>query len=911
MVDRTSQEVKFNTGNTVQTVGSNVGAKRADPNKFLESQDLAGPQNTSDAGTRILQNILGWGGKLLDTAVEVSREEAYLKGAAAAGTAQTEEDLQASVFTRDWAKAGYRDTMGRMKAADLEAEYLSEMKVQREKSPEEYAKYVASKRSQLMPQLEGMSRQGRQTLFAQTMLSERAAIKRQGVEHAKFVIDTEDRTVQASMVSGIAAMNAAKGDIDAYGASTDAMYGRILNSIVLNPKLPIEIKQARLEDAAKAALASDHQLLFKKLQSDVVTLGEGGEQRTLMSMVPLDKQGELSAAFRSSEGRTAAVRVMKYQDDSAKMQADWKNPTTPLQPYSEVREFFAGALTRGDITPEKFGSVMEEYYSSAAKKASSVGLAQAYASGDAQGLLTRNKTTEEGLEAWMTAVGSKQPLAKTTDDLLNIGVQTGQMNAFKMAGKVLQPGLAQLGMRKEIDAASAAGITGVFKKLDQVEAQYQEGAKQAFLSAFPEEMQEKVMDIRRGLAQGLDDVSAIGYAQDRAIKAESLPPEMRRAMSAENAKADAKAVAELAPRGLWGTLSGPVKAFFSGDASARQTIGTGARWFENKERVAEVMASGKLEVATELGEITRSNPMMPAEDRMSLALSRVAARTIETESGPFSVPRGTSVQQFFGVPASVGPERIGKAIDEWMKPEMREGYRAAFSAGTNGEVRYKVYNKDGGITSSNSFDRTVFAKVVEKQRQEEAQRYGALNGAGVTRVDPQSKTPVNYSGVNSANVDPEWMLGFRDNLVKHEGVRDTPYPDLAKPELSVVGVGVASHNPHYPKLKPGEKASPEVISASFQGASNDAAQASTRTMQVTRTSGKEFFQLFGEFAYQSGGAFGQLPAYKPLLTAIMQKDREGALKALEGTPAYKWTADGSDRRNFYRNTLIKAMNQNG
>ena len=129
---RNSAPVDFGGGKPTTTQSAQVGNATVDVNKFSrptqsERGDSGGVKAQSNP---LLDGLLG----IITPAVthlakvdmQLQQEEAYLRGSAAAGANQAEADVEANVLTRDWAKAGYRDTRGRLAAATASCPLPSE-----------------------------------------------------------------------------------------------------------------------------------------------------------------------------------------------------------------------------------------------------------------------------------------------------------------------------------------------------------------------------------------------------------------------------------------------------------------------------------------------------------------------------------------------------------------------------------------------------------------------------------------------------------------------------------------------------------------------------------------------------------------------------------------------------------------
>lgn len=905
MVDRASQDVQFGAGNTVQVQQSGAGYMSPDPNKFATSKTYGALPESDNSAMHVLEHLAGVGSKLTEQGTHQAMESAYLDGMAKAGTIKSESELDATPLMRQWQTAGYRDTMGRVAAADSQAQVAVDMKTLREKPPEEFAKYLATQRGALMESWAGMTTQTRQAMFAQQLLNERAAIRTHAVEHYKFGVETEQKAIKANVDTSFAALDASKSDAGAYAAQTDATFGAIYNNIAVNQKLPRGIRGKLLAEVTDYALQNDHQALYQQLHSKVVPQDDGthSPMSTLMSW---QDEVKLAGSFRSSTDRTAVFRLQDWADRTAAYKADWENPSTDLMPLETVRAHLDEGVQRGAIkTADQYQSLMHDYYSKSEKKVAQSTLAQAYATGDQQGMLHQGKTSQEGLDAYVNTMGRKMPLPQVVDSLFNIGAQTGQSNAYRKVGELLAPAFAQIGNNDKIDPANAVSIAKTLQRLDDAEKAGQDGAFHQFLGAFDPEVQAKVTYMRDALRRGDDPTTAIAGATARVLEESKLTPAMRAELAATKSKEIIKAVDEITPRGFFGTSWLMAKSVVSPAAGAELATRAYASWFENPERVNEVMAGTKMAVAQKMQEVATAHPHMPVDSVRSMAMADVQSRTVSTDWGPLVVPTGFTPQRFFKVGTDVGTERIGEALKEYIKPA--EGNRMAFSLGVSGQLMYQELDKNGKQASpARILDPSVVGPMVEKQRQRIVDDHKLNYGEGVTRE--QNGVKVSYNGDNTASVDNGWVRRWRDDVVGHEGIRDTVYTDTQGNKTAGVGILVHAGDGKRPmSIKPDAngKVTQEQINESFVRESDRAANTATRVMGGTGLRGEQAFKLYASLAYQSGNGFAQLPAYHPLLKAVAAKDAAAAVAALKETPAYKMSQP--QRQQYYLSTLQAAM----
>jgi hypothetical protein len=440
-----------------------------------------------------------------------------------------------------------------------------------------------------------------------------------------------------------------------------------------------------------------------------------------------------------------------------------------------------------------------------------------------------------------------------------------------------------------------------------------------FMSGFPEDTRAKLMYMHEQMKQGMTPQAAAKASMAMQLQEAGMSPQQKAAVAESTAKEDLKTVNEITPMSMlseWGKKFHSMFPTQGGKEAANElaALPKGTLWGDNPRASEEAAAQYRLEIMKGAERIRQSAPHLTSESAIRLAKADIAGRTIMTENGgPLILPYGTDAAKKFGLDQSQGNvsnERIGLALDSMYKPE--KGNNARFKLDVQGNLTVEEFNKAGQrVKSPITMDSTEVGKKVNEMRQAEAEKYAAEKGHGVVRVDPESKQQVQFNGDNTVGVDSGLMFKLRDSLVKHEGVRSTPYEDLSGKvvdgkKIQTVGVGVSSHNPYYPKVQADGTVAPQDIATSFKLASNSAADSAKRILQATGLQqagprGEAGFMLFGELAYQSGGKFDSLRSYGDMIKAIKLQDYDQALAALKSSPAYGWS--GAVRKNHYETQL--------
>lgn len=908
-VMRDAQSVDFGNTPSAGAAPNAVPVKSPDVDKFQQ-----GPLNATPVGTSVTDNLLGAlmkpVQKMAMDAVSNAREEAYLAGAAAAGAGQAQEAVDSNIFTRNWATAGWRDTRGRLALADAEAQTAVDMKKLREQSPDQFVDYLTQRRNNLMPYTQGMSIEARKGFLSQQLVSDRAAIAKHAMEHQKFVIDQIGKGVQTDMSVRFDQLDAAKTDPVSYMAQTDNTFAGLYNNIWSNPNLPEDLRTKMTMEAAQVALSRNHQALYERMKTTSLPNGVG----TMLQHLPFEDQVKLQKAYQMSLDDTKAMRLSDYQAQRGLMEAAFDDPNAHPIPYEDFNAFVQKGVQIGAVTANDIASLNKAWANGQEKKLGVMGLAEAYAAGDVNKIFSMGKDESKGLEAYIqTQARNGVPIQQTVGNLLQIGVTTGQQTAFQAVGKLTRSAVSQIGMGDKMDPGQLDSLNTVLKTIDNAQLKGNSGAMSAYLSSFSDEERSKIMLFREGLQKGQNATVAAANAADAFLKTSQLTEGEKNALAVSHVTADRKAIAEIEPRGLWGTLKSYVPNFLrSNDAVNRDKITTGRMWFENEERVSEALGQSKAAMMEELNYISRSNPFMSDDARKSLALAKVAERTIDLNGGPLVLPRlpsGVTAQDFFGVPRTVSTDTIAAALNDMHKPG--KDNRVVYKANGQAQLQWQEFGKDGALVNAGgTFDPKSIAQAVQERQDTIADQFQRTDGRGMTVKGPDGSS-VTFNGNNTVGVGNLAMVEFRENLAKHEGVRGIPYDDASGKvvdgkRVQTVGVGVSSHNPAYPQVGPDGKVSDAAISDSFMRASNIAARTGVTVQRETQMNNSAAFKLYSEMAYQGGDGFASVnqPA-KDFITAMKNRDEAAALEALQQTTPYRMAHDA--RRKSYEQLTRQAI----
>ncbi len=879
---------------------------------------------------RLFTGLGGNAANALNKMADVEFSNLYLEGQASVGVVQSEEELQSNPLTRDWKVAGYRDTMGKLALADQQATFQQDLVSLREQNPEDLQSYLAARRQKMLPALAGMSREARATMAGQMLLQDRDATKRWTSEHAKFIIEQKSQAVHSQWnvaMRGLAdsQIQAATGQITPtdFTETLRNTAGTIVGSVWMDQSLPREVKRQLTFEMAQAALANDSVALYDYLSNtpvpDQLIDGKQGPATTLVSRLDGEQQLKLANGYREAYQRTndsrSLLRMEQVANLDAQMDANLYQGT-----YQELTGLLDPMVLNKTITGEKRAALINKYLDKSYKNEMSSQFSDALVRGDVQMLYRAGKGIDDGvkaLEQTMSRRGmSSDQQMQTWMTVGRNGVQEG----YKKVGEYLGVSLRQMVDSKDgtVLPQHAAVFRSINASIRAAEAEGLTNTRVNVLSGLGEADRMFAEQIFRRVDQGASLDEATQAAKKVQADDAALSGSARAARASNSSQAVGKAIDAIEPRGLLATGWDHVKAAFGSQNAASDlalrpmsTIGSRDGWFSDSPTVHFYTEQSREAVRQEADNVLLLRPSATADEVLTVAKANVAARTISTSQGPLIMPRNVNLLTTFGV----GPGNqaaIGTAIDGMLKGTVENSrWQLAFS---QGRLFAQEFDKDGQRVGTGMFIGAdqIKARIAEDTNKETVAANERFGSGKVVQVDGLT---LRYGGINRAGVQNDWMLGFRDNLVKNEGVRSTPYDDLSGKmvngkKVQTVGVGVSSHNPNFPVPGPDGKITSEQATGSFAEASDSAAIAGIKVARRVDVDNKAGFMLMAELAYQSGNNFAfQKNAtgdqYRVFIRAVREGDLPAAQAALKDTAAYRMSQP--TRQKSYMDLLGQAM----
>ncbi len=863
---------------------------------------------------KMLEQLGGNAANMLNKMADIEFSNLYLEGQAKAGVIESEEELQGNPLTRDWQVAGYRDTMGKLALADTEAQFAVDIAKLREKGPEEIQAYLDTRRAKLMPALGGMSREARAAAAGQLLLQDRAATKTWTTERAKFIIEQKSQAVHTQWNTSLRTLGNAQikkqlGELQDkdYDEQLRSTVGTMVQSVWMDGSLPQGVKQQLTFEMLQNALSNDSVDLYDFVASNEIPDGAGGAS-TLMSRLTGEQQGKVANSYREAQSRTRDARNMAVAAQVANLEAQIDNDAY-TGTYEDLTVMLDPMLVSKGITGERRQGIINKFLDKQYKGEQNSALAELYLRGDLNGIFSAGKEQTDGLKA-LDAMMTRRKASpeQRLQAYLQSGLN-GMDGGFKKAGEVLGTALRQVRSPDgTVMPQHLATVRTLNNAVRQAEERGQTGIRVALMSGLAEGDRMFAERVFAHVDGGASYDEAVLRATDTEAKEAQLTPAMKAAQTQQVAKAVTSEIAALEPRGALSSAWTWAKSIFSSDAASdlqlRPWSGVGDRdgWFSDGPTVQFYTQRVREELLNEASHVLLQSPGASADQVISVAKANVAARTISTRFGPLTMPRNVNLEYALGI-GKGNQAAIGPALDAMLKETKEDAnWQLAF---VNGRLFAQEVDRTGQRVGTGTYlnPKEIGTKI---DQMTDADQEKANNVFGSGRSVQRGGVTLQFNGLNTAGVPATWMMGFRDNLVNHEGIRAKPYRDLSGAKdkkgnpIMTVGVGVASHNPRYPKVQPDGSVKVEDIRRSFLEASNDAAIAGSKLARSLGRHDQPTFMLMSELAYQSGTAFmsqrnREGRRYREFANALKTGNVEAAQKAFKRTAAWYYSADPKNR----------------
>lgn len=846
----------------------------------------------------MLKNIFGQGSKLANKMMETEAEKVYLQGQAAAQSGRAREDIDSNPLTQNWADAGYNDTQARMDLAQQDADIFNDMDKLKEQSPEEFNQELQRRRSKVMDNLPSMSSRGRKQMGQQLDSSNRMHIRRQSQEHAKHIVQQKAQSINSTLSSKTDAMDNARDNGD---PSYKDMVPDYVNSLKsMTEDLPDE-ERARIRfQGIKAAMDRGHAGVFSQAKDFDDDEGKDGDQ--IVRNLPLGQQNKLGEMQRKMLEDDSEEDVTGILEELAEEKASWGTDKESDMSFPEWRDLNKRALDSDAIGKGAYSSNLQKFIENRDKVDKKSASARAWLNDDA------NKLDELGVSRSQAAKNYVQKFAKDNSRLDTVKmagrfVQNDKPEAMEAIGSTIKNTMGRIRNTDDPSSDDISTMTYLMNSIEEAERDGNKEAKQRLLAGMPSDddrdILEGYMEYRKSPRTGGDISKAIDMAYEHQQEYAGLSASEKRARRTVTDSEIEESLGEL-DSGPMRSVAYGIRNLFNqkGDVDKLRRSFFGSPAKDHQNNVV------KRHLREEMKHRASFHPDMPLDQVKEHSMSAMASRTLSTKSGPVVLPRGSSIDSFFedsGLPKSDRDgDRIGKAIDRLAKPLKEDADEVSFSVSSSGDIRATRWQGDERTTDK-IIPKDDIVRELDTMRKEETSHNSQRYVPERSKVNPK----IAYSGENSSRFNRDEALQLRDDLIEHEGVKDTVYKDSEG--VLTVGAGVSEKSDFWPDgLKEGDKVNMEDMSRMFSKASNQAMNLADKAQDHSGAKGDKWRRLFGSMAYQSGDLTKQ-DAFNSLMDAVNSGDYQRAYDKMQDTNAYKYA--GSSRKKFYMDLFKEAMNR--
>ena len=882
------------------------------------------PQGNNSPGPfdALLKTITGTLVTQGSQAMAISQEEAYLNGAQKAGMGEVETTLSSDPLTGNWETAGFRDIMGKLTFADANADLNADWGRNRELSPEKFQDKLAQTSARVTQQLEGMSLEQRKAMLGQQVMADRAAMKRYAKEHTAYIGEQYVKPIQATLFGQLQNLTSTKRDKDLYNPNAELYHTTMVGSVWMDPAIMEDVKKSMITDAIVGALDSNNTSILTLARERNAVAGADGKLHPVYDVLDEAQRHKINAAGVAAEGRVHGIKLQQFGSELGDMVVANNNPDLPMTPWpdyeSKIREGFDNGYFKD---PKEAESRKVEYWTQYRKKNLTDTLATAWATDNKAVIYNLGETDSTAGKAhsdWMGRQKLSPP--QRIASLLDIATRTQSPYAWRKIGEETNPAFAQAFHSTETTPQSMEQIgafMGALSKIPSGDSQ----AKADLLGALTEETQAAVLTLQAFTATTADVGAALDMTRARIASDSVFTKGDREARQTKMQKSRSDMLDNMQSTGyivgatnvLGSVINAITLGTFGKDSPANAKLLEVQPWLTNSGIVNEKMASGKRRVGEEYARLSMLYLNHDHKMLETMAKAAAANSSIPTIHGPLVLNADSSkdIQGFFGVPKSVAPDLIGKALGQWITP--KEGQDISYDVSPNGRILMQIWNKAGMRVDTKSFDPKEIAPYIEKVKVMEAAKFDAHSGSGTAVKATDSVKSVVFTGENTALVPHETAHSFRQSLVEQEGVTLKPYQKTyvgsdgkTRNDKQTVGVGLTGDYFVPVDPKTGE-ADPAAISKMFSRASSDALKAGKTAQQMSGIRNDKALMLFSHLAYQSGVNFHRRDDSAKLFSAMKNGTKEEAQAALHATIAYRVLPPKSKRLAYYDSLLLASL----
>lgn len=902
---------------------------------------------------RLKGNFLKMAGKTFEMGIEAEKNKAYVDGMSKAISGQAEDEINSNILTRNWGRAGYRDTEGRLALIDYKSTALNDLANDpdlQSMTPEAFQKYLVDSKEKVMGFINNASTETQQKLLEQLVAEDASLISKQAEAFQSYRLNQEVGLVGRELNLNLLELN------DSYGspARYEIAIGKTAMNIerVLNSSLSPDAQQKIVKDYLNTLSANGHPDAVTFLTSQG-SFNVGGTQMGLAEALPFDtfhnivegeRKGKKAAYNDRMKNTVLGIQAMMEQAE-----------TDPDFDFNGAIKYISDNISTTDLKLSEGKQYIKKLSDIRRSRTNSLDVLGAVERGDYEYLRVNGVSPNKGVTEFMKSM-KDAPVTEKLQRLLGVSTM-GMSEALGGIGDIAQPTFAKImntdAPLTEEDQAVMNTLIDLFNTEDfhsNPQAKFNNilsGVKDTTTAAFMDGAFNRFISNDLSVMNG--EQQSAGWANAVAAQKDYMEsnPYFKQGMEARLSQT-IDYISEANTGETYGALN-PFRASLLGDDASKaikprtqfgEWFGFGRANTELNNMVTDTFSDYQKMLAE------RAVRAGAIGDPKSIA--KIAG--IEVGKASFYMSGDNFKGSFVGMPkqtisdmySTIGIETggldygvvaqdvVNKLAGEYTN-QIGRGDLKIQATFENGNLVLRGINSDG--IAQDTYRYTSNQLIQEAQEYVEGKvletdsAYGDgysvfvptsnsvyRSGNMPTRIGDEPSTSrkhvndieVKVNSVMPRGKEVDWdkedIIAIRSSLINYERIRTRRYKDGVNedktPKYSV-GVGINEGNDYFPKriAKDSDEITEKELNDSFTKASAAAIKAASKHVnELPSYMDKSAYKmLLTHLVYQQGNVTKDHT--QRVRRAIVEGDKEKAKELFKSTPA--WSYSGDERRGFY------------
>lgn len=902
---------------------------------------------------RLKGNFLKMAGKTFDMGIEAEKNRAYVDGMSKAISGQAEDAINSNALTRNWGRAGYRDTEGRLALIDYKSTALNDLAndpALQSMTPEAFQQYLASSKEKVMGFINNASTETQQKLLEQLVAEDASLISKQAEAFQSYRLNQEVGLVGRELNLNLLELN------DSYGspARYELAIGKTAMNIeqVLNSNLSPDAQQKIIKDYLNTLSANGHPDAVTYLTSQV-GFNVGGTQMGLAEALPFDTfhnivEGELKGKKAAYNDRMKAT-VFGLQGMVEQAETD------PDFDFNGAMQYIYDSIGTTGLKLSEGKQYIKKLSDIRRKGTNTLDILGAVERGDYEYLRVNGVSPNKGITEYMKHM-KDAPVTEKLQRLMDVSTM-GMSEAMAGIGDIAQPTFAKImntdAPLTEEDQAVMNTLIDLFNtedfqsnpqvKFNNILSGVRDTTTAAFMDGAFNRFISNDLSVMNGEQQSAGWANAVAaqkdYMESNPYFKQGMEARLSQTInyiSEANTGETYAAFNFLRMSPLGGDASKTIKP----QAQFREWIGLGRANTELNSMVTDTF-SGYQKMAAERA--VRAGAIGDPKSIAKTAGIEVGKASFYMSGDNFEgsfvgMPKQTISDMFSTIGIETGgldygvvaQDVVNKLAGEYTN-QIGRGDLKIQATFENGNLVLRGINSDGIAQDTYRYTSNQLIQEAQEYVEDKVLETDSAYGDGYSMYVPTSNSvyrsgnmptrigndptttrkhandiEVKVNSVMPRGVKVDWakdeVISIRSSLISQEGIRTKRYADGKDKkgnQLYSIGIGINEGNDAYPTRIASNKdeITAEELNNSFIKASGKAmANAAKYTGELPSYMDSSTYKMFlTHLNYQQGNVTNE--STRKVRQAIKDGDKELAKKLFESTPAWNYSGDG--RREFY------------